>query len=57
VAIAKTDRINYTTMEDIPKGDQVLMGTFSLSGYPAAVLFDSGVTQDFISKACTQNVS
>jgi hypothetical protein len=44
VAIAKTDRINYTTMEDIPKGDQVLVGTFSLSGYPDAVLFDSGVT-------------
>jgi hypothetical protein len=41
-------------MEDIPKGDSVLAGTFSLNGYPSIVLFDSGVTHDFISKACTQ---
>jgi hypothetical protein len=54
VAIAKTGRINYTTMEDIPEGEQVLTGTFSLNGYPAVVLFDSGATHDFITKACTQ---
>jgi hypothetical protein len=34
VAIAKTGRVNYTTMEDIPEGEQVLAGTFSLNGYP-----------------------
>jgi hypothetical protein len=54
VAIAKIGHVNYTTMEDIPKGEQVLAGTFSLSGYPAVVLFDSGATHDFITKACTQ---
>jgi hypothetical protein len=53
VAIAKTGHINYTTMEDIPEGDQVLMGTFSLNGHPAVVLFDSGATHDFITKICT----
>jgi hypothetical protein len=57
VAVAKTGRINYTTLEDIPKGEQVLTGTFSLNGYPGMVLFDSGATHDFITKACTQNVS
>jgi hypothetical protein len=50
----QTGRVNYTTMEDIPEGEQVLMGTFSLNGYPAIVLFDSGATHDFITKACTQ---
>jgi hypothetical protein len=54
VAIAKTSRANYTAMEDIPEGEQVLVGTFSLNGYHAIVLFDSGATHDFISKACIQ---
>jgi hypothetical protein len=54
VAIAKTGRINYTTMEDIPEGEQVIAGTFSLNGQPMVILFDSGATHDFISKAYTQ---
>jgi hypothetical protein len=43
VAVAKTGRVNYTTMEDIPEGEQVLMGTFSLNGHPTTVLFDLGL--------------
>jgi hypothetical protein len=53
VAIVKTGRVNYTTMEDIPEGEQVLMGMFSLNGHPTTVLFDSGASHDFICKACT----
>jgi hypothetical protein len=54
VAIAKSGRVNYTTMEDILESEQVLVGTFSLNGHPAIILFDSGVSHDFISRACTQ---
>jgi hypothetical protein len=54
VAVAKTGRVNYTTMEDIPQGKQVLVGMFSLNGHPAIILFDSGASHDFISRACTQ---
>jgi hypothetical protein len=54
VAIVKTGRVNYTAMEDIPKGEQVLTGIFSLNGHPAVIVFDSGATHDFISKACIQ---
>jgi hypothetical protein len=54
VVAVKTGRINYTTLEDISEGEQVLAGTFSLNGYPTVVLFDSGATHDFITKACTQ---
>jgi hypothetical protein len=41
-------------MEDIPEGEQVLVGTFSLNGHPAIILFDSRASHDFISKAYTQ---
>jgi hypothetical protein len=44
--------VNYTTMEDIFEGEQVLAGMFSLNGHPIIALFDSGATHDFISKAC-----
>jgi hypothetical protein len=54
VAIAKIGCVNYTNMEDIPEGEPVLTGMFSLNGHTTTVLFDSGVSHDFISKACTQ---
>jgi hypothetical protein len=53
-AITKTGRVNYTIMEDIPEGEQVLAGTFSLNGHPIIMLFDSRASHDFISNACTQ---
>jgi hypothetical protein len=54
VAIAKIGRVNYTTMEDIPEGEQVLAGMFSLNEHPTIILFNSGASHDFISKACTK---
>jgi hypothetical protein len=54
VVVVKTDRVNYTTMEDISEGEPVLAGTFFLNGHSAVVLFDSGATHDFVTKACTQ---
>jgi hypothetical protein len=54
VAIVKTSRVNYTTMEDIPEDEQVLAGTFSLNGHPVVILFDSSATHNFVSKACTR---
>jgi hypothetical protein len=54
VAIAEIGRVNYTTMDNIPKGEQVLVGMFSLNRQHVVILFDSGATHDFISKAYTQ---
>jgi hypothetical protein len=41
-------------MADIPEGESVLTGTFSLKGHPIIVLFHTGATHDFINKTCTQ---
>jgi hypothetical protein len=54
VVVAKTSRVHYTTMEDIFEGEPVLAGMFSLNDHSAVVLFDSGASHDFVSKACTQ---
>jgi hypothetical protein len=54
VDVAKTAHVNYTTMEDIFKGESVLAGTFFLNDHSTVILFDSGATHDFVSKACTQ---
>jgi hypothetical protein len=55
VVIAMIGRVNYTTMEYVSEGEQVLAGMFSLNGHPIIFLFDSSATHNFISKACTQN--
>jgi hypothetical protein len=54
VAVAKIERINYTTLEDVPEGEQVLTDMFSLNGHPIIILFDSDATHDFFSRACAQ---
>jgi hypothetical protein len=41
-------------VEDILEGVQVLTCMFSLNRHPTTILFDSGASHDFISKACTQ---
>jgi hypothetical protein len=45
----RTGRANYTTMEEIPTGEEVLAGTFFLNKCPILILFDSGASHDFMS--------
>jgi hypothetical protein len=48
----RTGRANYTTMEEIPMGEEVLAGTFFLNEHPIIILFDSGAPHDFMSFEC-----
>jgi hypothetical protein len=52
----RTGRANYTTMEDIPTGEEVLAGTFFLNEHPVIILFDSGGSHDFINSTCAKKV-
>jgi hypothetical protein len=47
-------RANYATVEEIPTGEEVLAGTFSLNEHPVIILFNSGASHDFISSICAK---
>jgi hypothetical protein len=44
-----TGRLNYTTVEEIPMGEEGLVGTFFLNEHPVIILFDSAASHDFTS--------
>jgi hypothetical protein len=47
---------NYTTMEEIPTGEEVLAGMFSLIEHPVIILFNSRASHYFISSTCAKKV-
>jgi hypothetical protein len=52
--VSRSGRVNHTTVEDIPEGEEVLVGTFFLFGHPIIILFDSGASYDFMSSTCAK---
>jgi hypothetical protein len=50
----RVGRANFTTLEEIPPGEEVLTGTFFLYEHPIIILFDSVASHDFLSLACAQ---
>jgi hypothetical protein len=53
----KTGHTNYTTVEEIPTGEEVLTDTYYLREHPIVILFDPGAFHDFMSLACAQKTS
>jgi hypothetical protein len=47
-------RVNYTTVDGIPTGEEVLADTFFLNERPIVILFDSGASHDFMSSTCAK---
>jgi hypothetical protein len=41
-------------MEEMPTGEEVLVGTFFLNERPIIILFDSGASHGFMSFACAK---
>jgi hypothetical protein len=52
----QTGRANYTTVDKIPTGEEVLAGMFFLNKHPIIILFDSEASHDFISSTCAKKV-
>jgi hypothetical protein len=50
----RTGGINYTTVDRISTGEEVLAGTFFLNEHPIVILFDFGASHDFMSSACAK---
>jgi hypothetical protein len=49
-------RVNFTTVSELPKGEPIMTGTFSINHQPVIILFDSGATHSFISSKCGTKV-
>jgi hypothetical protein len=47
---------NFSTLEEIPPGEEVLAGTFFLYKHLIIILFDSTASHDFLSLACARKV-
>jgi predicted aspartyl protease len=43
-------------MEEIPTGEEVIVGTLFLNEHPIIILFDSGASHDFVSSAYAERV-
>jgi hypothetical protein len=43
--------VHHTTVDDIPEGEPMTAGMFSINNHPAVVLFDSESSHSFISQA------
>jgi hypothetical protein len=54
---SRVGHANFTTLEEIPLGEEVLVGTFFLYEHPIIILFDSGASHDFLSLPCAQKAS
>jgi hypothetical protein len=52
--VSRSGRVNHTMVKYIPKGEEVLAGTFLLFRHPIIILFDSGASHDFMSSACAK---
>jgi hypothetical protein len=52
----RVGRVNFTTLDEILLGEEVLAGTSFLYRHPVIILFDSKASHDFLSLACAQKV-
>jgi hypothetical protein len=52
--VPRTSHAIYTTVEEIPTGEEVLAGTFFLNEHPVIILFDSRAPHNFVRSTCAK---
>jgi hypothetical protein len=57
VSSLRVGHANFTTVEEISPGEEVLAGMFFLFEHPIIILFDSAASHDFMSLACAQKAN
>jgi hypothetical protein len=50
----RSSHTNYTVVEEIPTGEEVLASTLFLNECPIIILFDFGASHDFMSVTCVK---
>jgi hypothetical protein len=49
-------RVHHTTVDDIPEGESMTAGMFSIDNHPVVVLFDFGSSHSFVSQAFAKKI-
>ena len=47
--MSRSGQVNFTEAEEIPQGEPMMAGMFTIDSHPAYVLFDSGASHSFMS--------
>ena len=52
--ISRLGQVNFTEAKEIPQGEPMMAGMFTIDSHPAYVLFDSGASHSFMSMGFAQ---
>jgi hypothetical protein len=52
--VSRSGQVNYTEAEEIPQGEPVMAGMFTIDSHLAYVLFDSSASHSFMSMGFAQ---
>ena len=52
--MSRSGQVNFTEAEEIPQGEPMIIGMFTIDSHPTYVLFDSGASHSFMSMGFAQ---
>ena len=52
--MSRLGQVNFTEAKEIPQGEPMMVGMFTIDSHPTYVLFDSGASYSFMSMGFAQ---